>query len=67
MISLHITPRFIIAFVYKNCYQNILNKLTDQNQYQTAKKLITLVHWLSLTEISALSGVTYVSNKENYR
>jgi len=68
VIALHISPRLIIAFVHKNYLKNhVLSKISDQNQLVEATRLASIVHWLNLIEISALAGVTYVSNKENYR
>lgn len=68
VIALHISPRLIIAFVHKNYLKHhVLSKIDDQNQLMRAMKLANAVHWLNLVEICALAGVTYVSNKENYR
>lgn len=44
-----------------------MSKIRDQNQNAKASKLAAVVHYLNLIEIAALAGVTYVSNKENYR
>jgi hypothetical protein len=41
--------------------------MQDQNQLIRANQLAKIVHYLNLIEICALAGVTYVSNKENYR
>lgn len=67
VIALHISPRLVISFVNKNHLNCILNNITNRNQLLSAKRLAKIVHYLSLIEISALAGVTYVSNKENYR
>lgn len=68
VIALHISPRLVIAYVHKNYLKHhVLSKLTDQNQLATATKLANIVHWLNLIEVCSLAGVTYVSNKENYR
>src|SRR5690349_16704407 len=67
VIALHITPRLIIAYVHRNYLKlHVLSKITDQAQLVKARRLASAVHWLNLVEISALAGVTYVSNKENY-
>lgn len=66
-IALHIGPRFIIAAVYRSYYLSLLDNITDSKIAQKAHRLITLVYWLHFIEISALCGVTYVSNRENYR
>jgi hypothetical protein len=45
----------------------VLSKITDQNQHAQATRLAAIVHYLNLIEIASLGGVTFVSNKENYR
>lgn len=67
IIALHISPRLIIAYVHRNYLSHVLSKVTDRSQLMQAKKLANVVHYLNLIEICALAGVTYVSNKENYR
>lgn len=68
VIALHISPRLIIAFVQKNFLrQHVSSKISDRNQLIRANQLAKIVHYLNLIEICALAGVTYVSNKENYR
>lgn len=66
-IALHIGPRFAIAVVYRNYYRAQLCELTDKKLLTKGGCLIQLVYWLNLIEISSLCGVTYVSNRENYR
>ncbi|XP_058444499.1 post-GPI attachment to proteins factor 2-like [Malaya genurostris] len=65
-IALHIGPRFIIAFVYNNYYRTLINELNDPVRMKKAGRLLNVVYCLNLVEISALCGVTYISNKENY-
>ncbi|EAT47821.1 AAEL001079-PA [Aedes aegypti] len=65
-IALHIGPRIIIAFVYKNYYRALIRELNDLAQIKKATSLLRIVHGLNIVEISALCCVTYVSNKENY-
>lgn len=65
-IALHIGPRIIIAFVYKNFYRLLIKELNDLLNVKKASSLLKIVHWLNIVEISALCCVTYVSNKENY-
>lgn len=68
VISLHLSPRLIIAYVHKNYLKHhVLSKIADRSQLLCATRLANVVHWLNLIEISALGGVTYISNKENYR
>ncbi|KXJ74223.1 hypothetical protein RP20_CCG014131 [Aedes albopictus] len=66
-IALHIGPRIIIAFVYKNYYRALIRELSDLVRIKKATNLLRIVHGLNIVEISALCCVTYVSNKENYR
>uniref|UniRef100_A0AAG5DVU9 CWH43-like N-terminal domain-containing protein n=2 Tax=Anopheles atroparvus TaxID=41427 RepID=A0AAG5DVU9_ANOAO len=65
-IALHIGPRFIIAFVYRNWYRAMVDSMNDPERAKKACRMINVVYWLNLVEISALCGVTYISNKENY-
>ncbi len=70
IIALHLTPRLVIAFVHKNYLKHhVLTKIAarDERSHRKAKQLATIMHYLNLLEISSLAGVTYVSNKENYR
>ena len=68
VIALHISPRLIIAYVHKNYLKHhVLSKITDRTRLVQATTMASIVHWLSLIEICALAGVTYVSHKENYR
>ncbi|XP_062550905.1 post-GPI attachment to proteins factor 2-like [Armigeres subalbatus] len=65
-IALHVGPRIIIAFVYKNYYRTVIRELNDLSRIKKATSLLRIVHTLNIVEISALCCVTYVSNKENY-
>lgn len=68
IIALHLSPRLVIAYVHKNYLKHhVLSKIHDQTQYARATKLATAVHYLNIIEIATLAGVTYISNKENYR
>lgn len=68
IIALHISPRLVIAYVHKNYLKHhVLSKIVDRSQSVQAARLASIVHWLNMIEICALAGVTYVSNKENYR
>lgn len=66
-IALHIGPRFAITVVYRNYYRAQLSEFTDEKLLARGGRLIQMVYWLNLIEISSLCGVTYVSNRENYR
>ncbi|XP_058064175.1 post-GPI attachment to proteins factor 2-like isoform X1 [Anopheles bellator] len=65
-IALHIGPRFIIAFVYRNWYRAMLANIEEPTRRKKVRRMINVVYCLNLLEISALCGVTYISNKENY-
>lgn len=62
-IAFHIGPRLMIATVYKQYYSALL----EERQLTGGHRLLDLCFWLNITEIIALCGVTYVSNRENYR
>lgn len=70
-IALHIGPRFLIAGCYRNQYAQLMQLQFAQSlgsgTHQIAQRLVRLVFWLHIIEITALCGVTYVSNRENYR
>ena len=66
VIALHVGPRFLTSLVYHRYYLTLLSRVSQ------SKKKIYLFHvWLALAlnliEQAALIGVTYVSNRENYR
>lgn len=65
-IALHLGPRFLISSVYYKYYLSLmqyLRPISDQIKYS---RLLTISYWLSIIEISALVGVTYISNQDNY-
>lgn len=65
-IALHIGPRLIITTVYYSYYRKILQTLEHLQTKIIGSRLLNLCLWLNITEITALCGVTYISNKENY-
>ncbi|KYN19965.1 Post-GPI attachment to proteins factor 2-like protein [Trachymyrmex cornetzi] len=65
-IALHIGPRLVIASVYHSYYYKILKNIEDVPLQITGSRLLNLCYWLNIAEIAALSGVTYISNRENY-
>lgn len=69
IIALHLTPRLVIAFVHKNYLKHHVLKRVERDVqcHKKATQHATIMHYLNLLEISSLAGVTYVSNKENYR
>lgn len=65
-IALHIGPRLVIATVYHAYYRKILKSMEDVPKKILGCRLLNLCFWLNIAEIAALSGVTYISNRENY-
>jgi len=65
-IALHIGPRLIIASVYHSYYYKILKNIEDVPLKIMGSRLLNLCYWLNIAEVAALSGVTYISNRENY-
>lgn len=65
-VALHSTPRLLLASVYYSHYVRKEKFVKDESKslYQS---LINFNYWFHVTEIMALVGVTYISNKENYR
>ncbi|KAG8336155.1 hypothetical protein J6590_050355 [Homalodisca vitripennis] len=59
-VALHIGPRLLIASIYHAYYKGLTSSSHSQ-------RLLSLCYWLNITEIASLCGVTYISNKENYR
>lgn len=70
-IALHIGPRLPIAFVYKNYYRSLINEMKRRRApidiITKANLLISLILVLNIIEVASLGGVTYISNRENYR
>ncbi|KAI5732723.1 hypothetical protein M8J76_003392 [Diaphorina citri] len=56
-IALHLAPRYLIAIVYNAQMSSALSK---------HKTLVSLSFWLSVIEVSALAGTTYISNLDNF-
>ena len=65
-IALHSAPRFAVGFLHYNYYLQRLSFVRENHQ-GLFKKLIRLNFWLNTLENSALVGVTYITNRENYR
>ncbi|XP_067000433.1 post-GPI attachment to proteins factor 2-like [Anabrus simplex] len=64
-IAFHIGPRVVIASVYRTYYRELLSQSSEQLD-DKGNKLLNVCYWLSILEIVALCGVTYISNRENY-
>lgn len=65
-VALHISPRLLVAWVAKEFYTNMATKVPAIHR-PFYKGLVSLSFCLNLIELSTLCGVTYISNKENYR
>ncbi|XP_018329207.1 post-GPI attachment to proteins factor 2-like isoform X2 [Agrilus planipennis] len=64
-IAVHLGPRLLVAAVTRSYNDNLIAKASARNQ-EEAKKWIDFTFWLQLLEIACLTGVTYISNRENY-
>ena len=65
-IAVHVGPRFLTSLVYHHFYLTLVSKVeTSKRKYYIFHVWLALV--LNLVEQAALIGVTYVSNRENYR
>lgn len=65
-IALHCTPRFIMGSMYSNLYHQHMKSVTSTS-FSSYNFLVKLTYWLHFTENLSLIGVTYISNKDNYR
>lgn len=65
-IALHIGPRFIIASVYRTYHRSLAKAKADSSLLPKAFWWFDVSYWLNMTEVAALCGVTYISNRENY-
>lgn len=68
-VAFHVGPRIIIASMYHTYYQSLLSSQPPGTAHPDSRscRLLNATYWLSLLEIAALCGVTYISNRENYR
>ncbi|XP_049888222.1 post-GPI attachment to proteins factor 2-like [Pectinophora gossypiella] len=65
-IAFHLGPRLLIGSLYYNYHKQRTAHIIDQKARILATKLGEACYWLNLVELFALTGVTYVSNRENY-
>lgn len=65
-VALHIGPRIIIAHLYKNYFSVLANAAFDSGCW-VKKLLVSSCYWFNVVELTSLCGVTYISNRENYR
>lgn len=65
-VAFHIGPRVVIAHLYFAHYLSLITQ-RPQSERPRLLKHLRFCYWLSIIEIGTLCGVTYVSNRENYR
>ncbi|VVC91738.1 unnamed protein product [Leptidea sinapis] len=65
-IAYHLGPRLLIGSLYYNYHKERTLQIKDGEVRKLATKLGEACYWLNFIELFALSGVTYVSNRENY-
>ncbi|XP_026491508.1 post-GPI attachment to proteins factor 2-like [Vanessa tameamea] len=65
-IAYHLGPRLLIGSLYYNYHRERTSYITEERMRNLATKLGEACYWLNLIELFALTGVTYVSNRENY-
>ncbi|KAL4709354.1 hypothetical protein ACJJTC_007086 [Scirpophaga incertulas] len=65
-VAFHLGPRLLIGSLYYNYYKERTQHIIDDKVRESATKLGDACYWLNLIELLALTGVTYVSNRENY-
>ncbi|XP_012547142.2 post-GPI attachment to proteins factor 2-like isoform X1 [Bombyx mandarina] len=65
-IAFHLGPRLLIGSLYYNYHKERNSFIGDEKVRVQANKLGEACYWLNLIELLALTGVTYVSNRENY-
>ncbi|OWR55192.1 post-GPI attachment to proteins factor 2 isoform 1 [Danaus plexippus plexippus] len=65
-IAYHLGPRLLIGSLYYNYHKDRTSLIVDEKARVLAIRLGDACYWLNLIELLALTGVTYVSNRENY-
>ncbi|CAG4951432.1 unnamed protein product [Parnassius apollo] len=65
-IAYHLGPRLLIGSLYYNYHKQRTSHITEEKARVLADKLGEACYWLNLLELFSLTGVTYVSNRENY-
>ena len=65
-IAIHVGPRFLISLVYHRFYLSLLSDIAPRDK-KTFSYHIWTAFAFNLVEQAALIGVTYISNRENYR
>lgn len=65
-VALHIGPRILVALLYRN-YLKILTDVVVDTTSWCKRNIISCCCWFNIIELSSLCGVTFISNRENYR
>ncbi|XP_075972190.1 post-GPI attachment to proteins factor 2-like [Anticarsia gemmatalis] len=65
-IAFHLGPRLLIGSIYYNYHKVRTAHIVEEKARALATKLGEACYWLNFIELSALTGVTYISNRENY-
>ncbi|CAB3228680.1 unnamed protein product [Arctia plantaginis] len=65
-IAFHLGPRLLIGSIYYNYHKVRTAYITEEKTRALANKLGEACYWLNFIELFALTGVTYISNRENY-
>ncbi|XP_063375322.1 post-GPI attachment to proteins factor 2-like [Cydia amplana] len=65
-IAFHLGPRLLIGSLYYNYHKQRNAHIIEDKVRLQATQLGEACYWLNLVELCALTGVTYVSNRENY-
>ncbi|XP_017784592.1 PREDICTED: post-GPI attachment to proteins factor 2-like [Nicrophorus vespilloides] len=65
-VAVHLGPRYIIAAAYRAYQVNCINDKASAKLQKQARLWLDAAFWLNVVEVTALGGVTYISNVENY-
>ncbi|KAL0839791.1 hypothetical protein ABMA28_016424 [Loxostege sticticalis] len=65
-VAFHLGPRLLIGSLYYNYHKERTAHIVEEKTRLLAIKLGDACYWLNFIELFALTGVTYVSNRENY-
>lgn len=66
-VALHIGPRYIIAATHRSYQHNLIGKDVSIEVQNATRRWLDIAFLFNVLEVSALAGVTYISNMENYR
>ncbi|KAJ0179515.1 hypothetical protein K1T71_005227 [Dendrolimus kikuchii] len=65
-VAFHLGPRLLIGSLYYNYHKERAALIIEEKAKLLATRLGEACYWLNFIELLALTGVTYVSNRENY-